>query len=246
MRTTLALFRRELGVYFVSPMAYIILTCLMFIFGIQFWMATKAASDFTMPFVFSSQFALMAGLMVLVGPLVTMRLVAEEKSKGTIETLMTAPVTEFQVVLSKYLATLGFLVFLLLPTVAHAILVSKYGTLDVTEAIAGYIGLFLVTASLFAIGLFVSSVCTSQVTAGVISFVVSFFLLLTTMFAPSIPDHTWIGRAAKAVVEVLNPFKYFEDFTRGIIDTRPVVYFLSLIVFFIFLSVRALESRRWR
>jgi ABC-2 type transport system permease protein len=246
MRTIGALIRRELGVYFVSPMAYIILTCLMLIFGLQFWIQAKNASDYAMPFVFSSQFSLWAGLMVLVAPLITMRLLAEEKNRGTIETLMTAPVTEFQVVLAKYVATLGFLLFLLLPTLAFAILVSKYGTLDASEALAGYLGLFLVTASLFAIGLFVSSVCSSQVTAGVVTFVVTFLLLLAAILAPIIPDHTQLGKAAKSVVATLNPFQYFGDFTRGIIDTRPVVYFLSLIVFFLFMSVRALESRRWR
>jgi gliding motility-associated transport system permease protein len=246
MRTIGALVRRELGVYFVSPMAYIILTGLMFIFGIQFWVQAKNASDYALPFVFSSQFGLWAGLMVLVAPLITMRLLAEEKNRGTIETLMTAPVTELQVVLAKYLATLGFLIFLLLPTLALAILVGKYGTFDASEAVAGYLGLFLVTASLFAIGLFVSSVCSSQVTAGVITFVVTFLLLLSAILAPIIPDHTALGKAARSVVETINPFKYFGDFTRGIIDTRPVVYFLSLVVFFLFMSVRALESRRWR
>ena len=246
MRTTAALFRRELGVYFVSPMAYIILTCLMIIFGVLFWTATKHASDYAIPFVYSNLIGSFAGLMVFVVPLVTMRLVAEEKSRGTIETLMTAPVTEFQVVLAKYLASLAFLLFLLLPTLAHAILVSKYGTFDASEAVAGYLGLFLITASLFAVGLFISSVCTSQVTAGVVTFVVIFVLLLTALLAAVIPQDAWWGRALRSVVETLDPFRYLTDFMRGIVDTRPVVYFLSLVVFFLFLSVRALESRRWR
>lgn len=246
MRTIGALIRRELGVYFVSPLAYIKLTALMLIFGLLFWSETKRASDFSLPFVFTNLLSSMAGLMVFIAPLVTMRLVAEEKSRGTIETLMTAPVTEFQVVLAKYLATLCFLLFLLLPTLAHAILVSKYGTFDASEAFAGYVGLFLITASLFAIGLFISSICSSQVTAGVITFVVTFLLLLTTMLAPMIPEQTWWGKPLRSVVQTLDPFRYLGDFTRGIIDTRPLVYFLSLIVFFLFMSVRALESRRWR
>jgi len=246
MRTTLALFRRELGVYFVSPLAYIVLTCIMFIFGVVFWSGTRAAAAMNAPFVFSEILSQLSGLMVFVAPLVTMRLIAEEKNRGTFETLMTAPVTELQVVLAKYAATLAFLLFLLLPTVAHAILVSKYGTIDVTEALAGYLGLFLTTASLLAIGLFVSSVCDSQVTAGVITFVTIFALLLTAIVAPHISDQTALGKAARTVVETLNPYRNLNDFTRGIIDTRPIVYFLSLISFFLFLSVRALESRRWR
>ena len=246
MSTTFALFRRELGVYFVSPMAYIILTCLMIIFGIFFWNGTSIAARMNAPFVFSESLVSISGLMVFIAPIVTMRLIAEEKNRGTIETLMTAPVTELQVVLAKYAAALAFLLFLLLPTLAHAILVSKYGTIDVPEAFSGYLGLFLTTAALFSIGLFVSSVCSSQVTAGVVTFVVIFILLLTAMIAPQIPTHTALGSAAHDVVELLNPYRNMTDFTRGIIDTRPLVYFITLIVFFLFLSVRALESRRWR
>ena len=246
MRTVAALVRRELGVYFVNPMAYIILTGLMLIFGWMFFQETKTAADWSRPFTFYSMLTGIAGIMVFVAPLVTMRLVAEEKNRGTIETLMTAPVTEFQVVLAKYAASLVFLLYLLLPTAAHVILAGKYGTIDVTETLTGYLGVFLITASLFSIGLFVSSVCGSQVTAGVVTFVITFMLLLTTVAAPMISDTNWWGKQARAVVEALDPFRYLQDFLRGIIDTRPIVYFLSLIVFFLFLSVRALEARRWR
>jgi len=246
VRSIAALVRRELGVYFVNPMAYIILTALMLIFGVMFYSETNTAAQWSRPFTFSNLLGAIAQLMVFVAPLVTMRLVAEEKNRGTIETLMTAPVTEFQVILAKYLATLIFLLYLLLPTVAHVILAGKYGTVDVTETLTGYLGVYLITASLFAIGLFVSTICGSQITAGVITFVITFMLLLTTVLAPMISDANWWGKQLRAVVEALDPFRYLQDFLRGIIDTRPLVYFLSLIVFFLFLSVRALESRRWR
>jgi ABC-2 type transport system permease protein len=246
MRTTWALFRRELGVYFVSPMAYIILTGIMLIFGFDFWSRTRMAAMMNAPFIFSQSLFSVAGLMIFVAPLVTMRLIAEEKSRGTFETLMTSPVTELQVVLAKYAATVAFLLFLLLPTIAHVILVSKYGAIDFSEVVAGYIGLILTTSALLAIGLFVSSVCSSQVTAGVISFVVIFLLLLSAVIAPVISQATDVGKAVSSVVAVLNPYQNMEDFLRGIIDTRPVVYLLSLVVFFLFLSVRAIESRRWR
>jgi len=244
--TTFALYRRELAVFFVSPMAYIILTCMMLLFGVFVWTGTKGAAMMNIPFSYSEVLYLIAYLMVVIAPLVTMRLVAEEKSRGTIETLMTAPVTELQVILAKYGATLTFMLFLLLPTAAHAILVSKYGTFDVTEALAGYLGVFLTSASLLAIGLFVSSICSSQVTAGVISFVVICLLLASAMIAQFISQYSELGKAARSVIEVLDPYGSMNDFKRGIIDTRPVVYLLSLIVFFLFLSVRALESRRWR
>ncbi|HKS16561.1 MAG TPA: ABC transporter permease [Planctomycetota bacterium] len=246
MRTTWALFRRELAVYFVSPMAYIILTGLMLLFGLFFWMGTRGAAMNNLPFDYASVLSTIAYFMVFIAPIITMRLIAEEKNRGTFETLMTAPVTDLQVILAKYASTLAFLLFLLLPTVAHAILASKYGTLDVSQAIAGYIGVFLATASLFAIGLFVSSVCSNQVTAGVITFVIIIILAASAAIAPHISPHTEMGRAARSVIGTLDPYGSMDDFRRGIIDSRPVVYLLSLIAFFLFLSVRALESRRWR
>jgi len=246
VRTITALVRRELGVYFASPMAYIILTGVMLVFGLVFWSETKRASDFTMPFTFSSSLMSFAGLMTFVTPLITMRLVAEEKNRGTIETLMTAPVTELQVAVAKFASAMLFLFYLLLPTVAHAILISKYGTIDVSETLTGYLGLILLCGSLFSIGLFISAVSDSQVTAGVITFVTTFLLLLTSVLAGQIREDSWWGKPMKSVVQTLDPFKYLEDFLKGIVDTRPLVYFLSLIVFFLFLSVRALESRRWR
>lgn len=246
MRTIGALIRRELGVYFASPMAYIILTAIMLVFGMIFWAETKNAATYSLPFTFSTSILGFSGLMMFVTPLITMRLVAEEKNRGTIETLMTAPVTEIQVALAKFSAAMLFLFYLLLPTAAHAILISKYGTLDLSETLTGYLGLILLCGGLFSIGLFISSACNSQVTAGVITFVVTFMLFLTNFLAPQIQDTTWWGRTLKAVVQSLDPTRYLGDFARGIIDTRPVVMFLSLIVFFLFLSVRALESRRWR
>lgn len=245
MSTTFALFRRELGVYFVSPLAYIILTALMLIFGAFFWIGTEGAARMNVPFSYSEVLYLIAYLMAVIAPIVTMRLIAEEKSRGTIESLMTAPVSELQVVLAKYGATLAFMLFLLLPTAAHAILVSKYGSFDVSEAISGYLGVFLTSAALLAIGLFVSSLCSSQVTAGVISFVVICLFLMSAAFISEIPD-TSLGNAAKSVLRVLDPYASMYDFKRGIVDTRPIVYLLSLVVFFLFLTVRVLEFRRWK
>ena len=246
MRTIAALTRRELGVYFVSPMAYVIVTCLMFLFGVFFTTQAQESALRNQPFVYAGLFEIMAVMVALIAPLVTMRLLAEEKNRGTIETLMTTPVRETQVVVAKYLASLGFLVFLFLPTLAHAILVSKYGMLDVSETFTGYLGLFLLGAALFSIGLFVSSICTSQVTAAVLTFALMFVLVFSAMAAGYIPQDAWWGKAAVSVISTLNPFPYLLDFTRGIIDSRPIVYYLTLVVFFLFLGVRALESRRWR
>lgn len=246
LRNVWFLTRRELGVYFVSPMAYIIMTGLLLIFGWMFWGEMKRSSEASMPFYFSTLMANVSFIVVFITPIVTMRLLAEEKNRGTLEILMTSPVTELQVVLAKFLAAVLLLVFLLVPTLLHAAIAAKYGTLDAGSLFAQYVGVLLLGAGMFAIGLFVSSLCQSQVTAGVITFVLVFLLVLTTMLVDHIPTVQPWQRVAHDVVETLDPFRYLPDFLRGIVDVRPVTYFLSLVVLFNFLSVRALESRRWR
>lgn len=246
LRNVWFLTRRELGVYFVSPMAYIILTGLLLIFGWMFWGEMKRSSEAMMPFYFSGLMANISFIVVFITPIVTMRLLAEEKNRGTMEILMTAPVTETQVVIAKFLAAVTLLVFLLVPTLLHAVMAAKYGTMDWGALFAQYFGVLLLGAGMFAIGLFVSSLCQSQVTSGVITFVLVFLLVLTSILVDHMPTiHGW-QRVARDVVETLDPFRYLPDFLRGIIDVRPVTYFLSLVVLFNFLSIRALESRRWR
>ncbi len=246
LRNLRFLVQRELGVYFVSPTAYIILTVMMLIFGLMFWNEMERCHNYAVPFYFSNLMGTMSFVIVVTSPLITMRLLAEEKNRGTIELLMTSPVREWEVVVAKYLASVAFLAFLLLPTLVHAGLAAKYGTMDWGTLAAQYLGLLLLGSSVFAIGLFISSVCQSQVTAGVITFSISFLLILSALLSDNIPTTEKWMRISKDVIAQLDPFKYFPDFMRGIVDVRPVVYYLSLVVLFNFLSVRALESRRWR
>jgi ABC-2 type transport system permease protein len=246
MRVLTALIRRELGAYFISPTAYVILTAFLVISGsmfhrnMLFYAAEKSPANFS-----DLQYGLVF-LLNLICPALTMRLLAEEKNRGTIETMMTAPVGEWSFVLSKYLASLLFVAYLVLPTAFYTAFVASYGTLDVTGTIVGYLGVLLTAGALLSIGLFISALANSQITAGVVTLIVSFGLMLTSFFSSSLKGDTAFVAIARRVLERVGLLEHVIEFAHGVIDLRPLVYLSSVAVFFLFLTVRAVESRRWR
>jgi ABC-2 type transport system permease protein len=170
-----------------------------------------------------------------------MRLVAERR-EGTIEMLLTAPVTEAQVILSKFIAALALLAFLLLPTSGFAVILARYGSVDFGQVWCGYLGVLLLGAALYSIGLFVSSLCTSQITAGIITFWIVILLLIGNIGAAFMPDASvW-----RQLLDLVNLGSNLGDFMRGVVDSGRLTYLLSLTVFFLFLTTRLLETRRWR
>ena len=241
MSTLVALVRRELGTYFVSPTAYIILTAMLLVSGLTFmgYLADFAASR--VPVDFAPTLGTIVFVVVASTALVTMRLVAEEKSRGTLEIALTAPVTELQFVLSKYLAALALLAWQLLLTGGLVLVVARHGQVDAGAVLCGYAGVLLVGAVTYAIGLFISSLCTSQVTAGMVTFTVTLLLLIAHVLATK-----QAGGSLQPVLEAVSLMENFSDFLKGVVDTGRLVTLLSIAVFFVFLSARVLESRRWR
>lgn len=242
MSTFLALVRRELGVYFVSPMAYIILTALLFISGFVFTGSVVFCVAGSRPFDYTETVRWTALLNVLVSPLVTMRLIAEEKSRGTIEIVMTSPVTEAQFVLAKFVSALAFLVYLLLPTVGYLAIISQYGEVDAGAAACGYAGVVLMGGLVYSVGLFISSLCTNQITAGVLTFVVALMLFMASMVGGALSRETGWGELVEFVDLNANAF----DFFRGVVDLGRLAFFVGGTAFFLFLTTRVVESRRWR
>jgi ABC-2 type transport system permease protein len=240
-----ALTRRELGVYFISPMAYIILTAMLFLSGLIFYRTMDQYADARLPASMAELQTFLVFLITLVCPLVTMRLIAEEKNRGTLEIMMTSPVTEWQFVLGKYFAALLFVGYLILPTIFYAAFVAAYGTLDPTGMIAGYFGVLLTVGAILAIGLFISSLANSQITAGVVTLIVCLAMALTSMFAPMIKGGG-VAKVARTALTFAGVLTHVEYFARGVIDTRPLAFLLTVTVLFLFLTVRVVESRRWR
>jgi ABC-2 type transport system permease protein len=235
VKAFLALTRRELGVYFVSPMAYIILTALLLISGAVFWSSMGGAAESRMPVDFFQTLAFIVYIIVLSSPLVTMRLIAEEKKQGTLEIILTSPISDAGFVLAKFAAAMVLLAYLLVLTLGYLVIISRYGLVDYGAVACGYFGIFLV-------GIFVSSLCSSQVTAGVITLAVALLLIMAQLIGNFLAEGS-VGRELLAYVDIPTNFG---DFLRGVIDRTRLVYLSSVTAFFLFLTTRVVESRRWR
>jgi ABC-2 type transport system permease protein len=250
MRKVLTLARRELSAYFFSPMAYVVAFLFLLTVGMLFlWGLKVPFLKIRIEPVFRTGaestlrplFDVLAYGLVIVVPLLTMRLMAEEFRSGTIETLMTAPVTDTDVIGGKFLGAMALYLLLLAATGVFFLLVVIFGQPDWGVAGMGYLGMILLGASYVSVGLFASTLTGHQLVAGLIGIaILAFFTaglyLLVLVLPGSYGDA--ISRA-----NMINNFSYFP---KGVLDARSVVFFITITAFFLFLSVKVLESRRWR
>ena len=234
--TTIA--RRELGSYFYSPIAYVAMTLFLFAAGFSFW------DDFQpgQPAVMRAIFEHMVWLLVFVIPILCMGLLSQEWATGTIETLMTAPLGESEVVVGKFLGSFAFFALLLVPTLLYVAMLRFYGRPDYGPILAGYLGLLLVGALFIAISLFCSSLTRSQVVAAVGAAAVLLFTSIVPWYASS--RATLSGFWRKAADQGI--LTRYADFSKGIVDTGNLVFFIATTAVFLFLTVKVLESRRWK
>jgi len=240
--------RRELLNYFYSPLAYVVLTLFLLVQGYSFWIFVQflaqpnAPHGAVMQFFFGGTFLFWMFLIFVVSA-ITMRLVAEERRTGTIETLMTCPVTDVEVVLGKYAGALLFYAFLWLPTVAYVLVLDTYAPEgqgpELGPVVAGYLGTLLIGATFTAVGLLASTLTRNQIVAAVLAFVFLVLLLLLGVLEIFVTDPEW-----RDGLRYVNLFSQMEEFGKGIVDTRHVAFHLSLVVFFLFVSVRVLQAKR--
>lgn len=242
MRHFFALTRRELGVYFISPMAYIILTVMLFLSGLVFMSTMNYCASNQLPVDYMPTLYWLAVMVVLTAPLVTMRLIAEEKGKGTLEIILTTPITDAAFVLSKFAAAMTLLVYLLAPTVGYILIISRYGPVDLGAVMCGYLGILLLGGALYSIGLLISSLCSNQITAGVLTFAIAVVLIMANLYMRGLEENSRLLPVLAYVDFSLN----VADFLKGVVDRTRLVYMLSVIGFFLFVTTRVLESRRWR
>ncbi len=250
MKIFLTLLRRELAAFFFSVTGYIVIAAVTLLIGASFvlLMQSLGSDPFPMPVteLFFNSFLFWI-ILILAAPVITMRLFALERASGTYETLMTTPVGDFQVVAAKFAAALIFYVVMWLPSVACLLVVRHFanqpGALDAGALAGTCLGIFLSGCVFLSIGCFASSLTRSQVVAAVASLVPGVGLFLLAYLARAVPATTqW-------PTQVLSDFSLFDqmdDFTRGVVDTRVVVLYASLTLFFLFLTLRAVESRRWK
>ena len=238
MSKSLALVWRELRAYFYSPIAYVVLAAFLVIEGIFFGLDFVPGQTAEMRGTFE-RLALFVLMFIL--PLVTMRLVSEELSRGTIETLMTAPVTDTQVILGKYFGAMAFYLVLLASTLIFVAILAVYGSPEPGPIVTGYVGLTLMGAMFISVGL-LTSVCTrSQIVAALIAFL---FLALMTFVVNwlSMKVEGWPRR----ILQYVGFFDHYRNFSKGTLPLNDVVFFLSMTALALFLSVKILESRKWR
>lgn len=232
-----AIARKEIRSYWNSPIAYIYVTVFLalvswFFFESFFLQNQAALRDF---------FGLLPMAFVLFVPAVTMRLWAEEKKLGTIELLMTLPLKDHEVVLGKFLAAFFFLGVTILLSLPLAGIVAYLGKPDPGPIVGGYVGALLMGAAFLAIGIFFSSTTENQIIALVVSFVFAILLLLldSSVILSRVPA------PIAPVIDFLGIRSHFESIARGVLDSRDVLYFLSVTGFFLFLNVRTIQSRKW-
>jgi len=230
--------KRELNAYFLSPIAYVVLTAFALGHGLLFAPVLSTSMDLGTAAklaLYSPVFLLMVAI-----PLLTMRLLAEEVHSGTVETLMTAPVTELEVVLGKFVGALVFATVMMLPIGLEVAFLRLLGPMDAGPLLSGFLGLFLLAAQFIAVGLFCSALTRMQIASAIISFV----LLLGLYFL------WFLGHGSTStVVQVLryvSPPTHYFAFLKGIVDTRDLAYFVITTAAFLFLTVKALELRKWR
>jgi ABC-2 type transport system permease protein len=254
MRNVWIICRKELRSYFVSPVAYLLLAMFAVIFGFFFWNILGI-------FVRDGMEAMMSGQMIpmnlnervirpllsnisVVGlfliPLITMRLFAEEKRTGTIELLATSPVTDLQVILGKWTAAMIMYGGMLLLSAVNFVFLFRYGHPDWRPLAIGYLGLLLQAGALLALGTFISTLTKNQIIAGAVTFALSLLLYIlewVTGFDTS---------TSARVISYMSIITHFESFSKGLLDSKDAIFYVTLIFLGLFLTARSMESLRWR
>ena len=251
---TLTICRKELQSYFRSPIAYTVIALwaiiggFFFYFGLSFFVQRSMESAMTgQSFPMNINEWIVRPLLSNVNvvalfliPMITMRLFAEEKRSGTIELLMTSPINDIEIVLGKWLAAVALYSIMLFVSILHMAVLFRYGSPDWRPLAVGYLGLLLQGGCLLAIGTFVSTCTSNQIVAGAIGFAISLMLFVLN----------WVSEfgssATEKVIGYLSVQAHFESFSKGVIDSKDVIYYLSMIAVGLFLTSRSLESVRWR
>ena len=255
MKNFIAIYKKELRTYFQSPIAYVVITVFLVLAGFFFYsnfayfnMASMQAmqSQYGMAnmniteWVLRPLFGNISITLVFIIPLLTMRLFSEEKKSGTIEILFTYPVKDFEAILGKFASAMTVFCLMLVLSGLYPLLIWRFGSIESGPLMAGYLGLFLLGATFISIGIFASSLTENQIVAAVITFGALLFFWIIGWSA------VFAGPKVADLLNYLSIIEHFQNFSKGVIDTKDVVYYLSFSFFALFLTVRTLESKKWR
>lgn len=255
MNGLLAIFRKEMSNFFVSPIAYTVISCFLIIAGFFFWanvsllslVSLQAAND---PSI-SSRINLtdvvirplvqnMSIILLFLVPLLTMRLFSEERKTGTIELLLTYPINDLGIVLGKFLAAVSVFLIMIACTLSFAFIMLTLGTFDIGVFLSSYLGLILMGSSFIALGVFISSVTENQIVAAAISFGAALMFWIISWTS------SFTGQTLGAIIRQTSIIERLDSFLKGVITLSDVTYFVFFTAFFLFLSFRSIETQRWR
>jgi ABC-2 type transport system permease protein len=244
---------KELRGYFASPIAWIIMGLFAFIFGwffmtyLTYFVQQSQQSQFGGPQALNVNMMLIRPLLsnasvliLFILPMVTMRTYAEEKRSGTIELLLTSPLTDLEIIIGKFLGVVGLYVALLGVTLLYVAILFVYGDPEWRPVATGYLGLLLLGGCFISMGLFISSTTKNQVVAGAATFVFALLFWIINWMADS------AGPTLGAILSYLSITEHFDDFGKGVIDSKHVVFYLSFIVFGLYLTLKSVDTVRWR
>ena len=255
MNNTLAIAHKELKSYFASPIGYIVIGFSAVLFGFFFVtlllsferMSLQAGSGFGGPesvnvnqMLISPLFMNVAVILLFTLPLLTMRTYSEEKRSGTIELLLTSPLTDVQIVMGKFLGAFVLYMAMLGVTVIHIGFLFMFGNPEWRPVATGYLGVLLMGGCFLSLGLFVSSLTKNQIVAGFITFAVFLMFWIINWISG------FLGPTMQGVLNYVSITEHLNDFTNGVLDTKHIVYYVSFIAFSLFLTVRSVDTERWR
>ena len=247
MAKTLAIVRRELISYFSSPLAYIVLTAFLLMQGYIFYILVSFLNNpmtqaMTPLRLFFGGTVFFWFFLLFTVPVITMRLIAEERRSGTIEVLLTSPVSETQVIAGKFIAALIFYIALWLPTFLYVVILKQNSTIDLLPVAAGYLGVLVIGFLFLAVGTFTSTLTDNQLIAAIIA-----FALLIVLFSIGLVEQLLVSSSIlRDAVGHMNLWTHMDDYAKGIVDTRHLVYEVSVGLLFLFLATKSLEAKKWR
>ena len=242
MKKLFAIVGREWRAYFLSPLAYVILTAYMFLNGFIFSRIVAFLSTPGVPrerflsLMFTNTYFWIFTLFIV--PIITMRLLAEERKSGTLEVLLTSPVSETTVVLGKFLGALSFFLVIWIPSLVFVLYLGSRTAVDYGSVASGYLGIALIGAYFIAIGVFASTLTKNQIVAAILTFAMLIPLFSAGLFQAGADP------SRQTLIDYLNMWDHMDEFSRGIVDTRRLVYYLSGMAFFLFLSAVVLSSKK--
>ena len=250
-----AIFKRELKSYFTSPIAYMVITVFSVISGYFFYsffalFGVMSVQSMNNPYMQSAlniteevigpMFSTLSIVILFMTPFLTMRLFSEEKKSGTIELLMTFPVRDIEIILGKFGACFVTFLTMLVPTLIYQIILFSLGKPEIGPVITGYIGLILLGASFISLGIFISSLTENQIIAAVVTFGALLLFWIIQWAA------NFAGPLLGKVLVHLSIIEHYQEFARGVLDTNDIIFYLLFAFFFLFLTLKSLESLKWR